>query len=162
MRATRIRDLLLFAVGAGVVSYVVIRGAYGDMPKLQWFVPISLPVLAFAEVITGVQLRARIQRRPGARPVEPLTAARTVALAKASAIVGAVLAGGWGGLLCYVIPSRDTIAAASGDTRVGIVGAAGALCLVRAALWLEYCCRTPDPPDEGDPRRSTERTEPQL
>jgi hypothetical protein len=151
MRATRIRDLLLFMVAAGVASYVLISSFYGDLPRFHWFVPVSLPILAVAEFISGLQLRNRIHRRRGAEPVEPLAAARSVALAKASAIVGAVMAGAWAGLLGYTVPHRDTISAAHGDTTVGIVGTAGAICLVAAALWLEWCCRTPDPPSSDRP-----------
>jgi len=150
MRATRIRDLLLLAVLAGVAAYLLVREYYGSMPGLSWYAPVSLPVLAVAEAVVGSGLRARILRKPGARPVEPLVAARSVALAKASSIVGALMIGGWGGLLGYVIPNRDVLAAARSDTIVGIVGAAGALCLVVAALWLEYCCRAPKPPDDEE------------
>lgn len=148
MRATRIRDLFLYAVGAGVISWIVVRRHYGAFPDLEWFVPLSLPVLAVFEILTGAQLRARIHRKPGTVPVEPLTAARTVALAKASAIVGAVMTGAWGGFLAFIVPKRDILASANGDTTIGIVGIVGALLLVGAALWLEYCCRTPKPPEE--------------
>jgi hypothetical protein len=149
MRATRFRDLLLYTVAAGVICWLLVNSFYGSMPKLSWFVPRSLPILAVAEAISGLQLRARIQRRRGATLVDPLVAARSVALAKASAIVGAVMFGAWAGLLGYVLPHRDTIEAARTDTPVGIVGAIGAACLVAAALWLEYCCRTPDRPENS-------------
>lgn len=159
MRATRVRDLVLFAVGAGVLAWLVIRNVYGDLPRLQWFVSLSLPILAVAELLSGLQLRARIQRRRGAAPVEPIVAARAVALAKASAIVGAVMAGVWAGLLCYVVPHRNVIVAAQNDSRVGIAGLVGAILLVAAALWLEFCCRTPKQPEDEKPD-STEHDEP--
>jgi uncharacterized membrane protein len=150
MRPTRIGDLGLFAVAAGVVAWLVIRNAYESVPDLRWFVPLSIGVLAIVEVVVGVQLRARIQRRRGAALVEPLVAARALALAKASSIVGALLAGVWGGLLVYVIPRRDTVSAARSDTVVGVVGLVSALALVGAGLWLEYCCRTPPGNDDDD------------
>jgi hypothetical protein len=157
MRATRVRDLLLYLAAAGVVSWLLVNSFYGSLPKLSWFVPLSLPILAIAEAISGFQLRARIQRRRGAALLDPLVAARSVALAKASAIVGAVMLGAWAGLLGYVLPHRDVIEAARSDTLVGAVGAIGAACLVAAALWLEYCCRTPDEPEGSrDDVRSAE------
>ena len=61
-------------------------------------------LLAIAEVLAANQLRDRIRRRPGALPVQPLVAARMLALAKASAVVGAVMVGIWAGLLVYVVP----------------------------------------------------------
>jgi uncharacterized protein DUF3180 len=149
---TRVRDLAGYAAGVTLVTWLALRQWYGDLPRLSWFVPLSLALLALAEAIAAGQLRARIRHRPGAAPVEPLVAARSLALAKASAVVGAVMTGVWAGLLCYVLPRLDFLAAADADARTGVVGVAAALLLVGAALWLEYCCRTPTPPD-GD--RST-------
>jgi Protein of unknown function (DUF3180) len=147
---TRVRDLIACAVGVGLVAWLAIREWYGELPRLTWFLPLSLALLALAEVLAGNQLRARIRRRPGARPVQPLVAARSLALAKASALVGAAMAGVWGGLLLYVLPRLDFLAAAPADARTGAVGVVAALSLVAAALWLEQCCRTPTPPDGED------------
>ncbi len=159
MHPTRLRDLVSVAVVVGAISYLVVRLIYGDLPRLSWFLPLSLPVLAVAEAVAGYQLRARIHRRPNTRPVQPIVAARTVALAKASAIVGALMTGVWVGLLGYVVPRRSTILAAQGDTVAGIIGAAGAIVLVAAALWLEYCCRAPDPPEDDPTRTDAQRDE---
>ncbi|MEN3357370.1 MAG: hypothetical protein V7637_1352 [Mycobacteriales bacterium] len=149
---TRVRDLLLIAVVTGGLAWLVIRGWYGDLPRLRWFVPLSLALLAFVELITGTQLRARIRRKPGTVPVPPLAAARALALAKASAIVGAAMVGVWSGLLLFTVPRLDYLAAAGSDTRTGVIGVVAALALVGAALWLEFCCRTPKPPDERTER----------
>jgi hypothetical protein len=93
-------------------------------------------------------------------PVQPLVAARSLALAKASAVVGAVMTGVWAGLLVYVLPRLDFLAAADADARTGTVGVAAALSLVGAALWLEYCCRTPTPPDSDHPTRPDGSSQP--
>lgn len=156
MRFTRGRDLVGLAIVAAVVSWLVIRQLYGQLPPLPAFVPVSLVVLAAAEGVLGGQLRARIQRRPGTARVQPLVAARAVALAKASSLVGAAALGFWTGLLAYTVPNLGFLAAASGDTRTGIIGVVCALALVVAALWLEYCCRAPRRPDE-DSRTSPAR-----
>lgn len=181
MRATRIRDLVGYAVLVGVISWLVTKSAYASFPAMQWFVPLSLPLLAVVEGVLAFQFRRRIHRAPrptratrsgsrldppdgNARPFDPLMAPRAVALAKASSIVGSVMTGAWCGLLAYVIPRRDTLLAAHEDTFVAAIGAAGAVVLVAAALWLEYACRTPDQPDDestaergldrpADPRR---------
>jgi hypothetical protein len=57
------------------------------------------------------------------------------------------MTGVWAGLLVYTLPRVDFLAAAAGDVRTGLVGVAAALFLTGAGLWLEYCCRTPTPPD---------------
>jgi Protein of unknown function (DUF3180) len=148
LASTRLRDLAGYAVASALVVWLALRQWYGDLPRLSWFLPLSLGLLAAAEAIAGGQLRARIRRRPGIRPVQPLVAARSLALAKASAVVGAVMLGVWAGLLLYVLPRLDYLAAADGDARTGSIGVVAATSLVAAALWLEWCCRTPSPPDD--------------
>ncbi len=146
---TRIRDLIAYAAAVTLITWLAMRQWYGDLPRLRWFVPLSLILLAIAEVLAANQLRDRIRRRPGALPVQPLVAARMLALAKASAVVGAVMVGIWAGLLVYVVPRLGQLNAAGNDTVVGAIGVVAAVALTAAALWLEYCCRTPAPPD-GD------------
>jgi Protein of unknown function (DUF3180) len=146
---TRIRDLIGYALAVTLVTWLALRQWYGDLPRLSWFVPLSLLLLAIAETLAANQLRDRIRHRPGSLPVQPLVAARMFALAKASSVVGAFVLGIWGGLLLYAVPRLGQLAAAGGDTRTGIVGVVAALSLVAAALWLEYSCRAPTPPD-GD------------
>lgn len=150
---TRVRDLVGYALAVALVSWLAVRQWYGDLPGLNWAVPLTLLLLAVAETLTANNLRARISRRPGALPVEPLAAARALALAKASSLVGAVTAGVWTGLLIHVVPRYDTLAAAPGDTRTGVVGVAAAVALTCAALWLEHACRAPTPPDGDRPNR---------
>lgn len=144
---TRIRDLVGYAAAVTLITWLALRQWYGDLPGLNWFVPLSLLLLAVAETLAANQLRDRIRRRPGAPPVQPLVAARMFALAKASAVVGAFVLGIWAGLLVYTMPRYDQLAAARSDTGTGIVGVVAALALVAAALWLEYSCRAPAPPD---------------
>ncbi|HEY7103585.1 MAG TPA: DUF3180 domain-containing protein [Mycobacteriales bacterium] len=144
---TRIRDLVAYAAAVTLITWLAMRQWYGDLPRLRWFVPLSLVLLAIAEVLAANQLRDRIRRRPGALPVQPLVAARMLALAKASAVVGAVMVGIWAGLLVYVVPRLGELNAAGSDTVVGAIGVVAAVALTAAALWLEYCCRTPAPPD---------------
>ena len=72
-----------------------------------------------------------------------------LALAKASALVGAAVAGVWIGFLLHVLPMAATVRAASSDRVGAIVGLVAGLALVGAALWLEHCCRTPKDNPEG-------------
>lgn len=144
---TRIRDLVGYAVAVTGITWLALRQWYGELPGLSWFVPLSLLLLALAETLAANQLRDRIRGRPGVLPVQPLVAARMFALARASAVVGAFVLGVWAGLLVYTVPRYEQLAAAHGDTRTGAVGVVAALALVAAALWLEYACRAPAPPD---------------
>lgn len=147
MRPTRPADLILVGLIAAVAVHLLVRTSYGSMPRLPLLAGVTLLVLAVAEVLVGNALQARIRRRPGTRPVQPLAAARAVVLAKASSLTGAIMAGAWLGVLAYVLPLRSEIAVAADDMASAAVGLVCALALVGGALWLERCCRTPDDRD---------------
>ncbi|HEY3261126.1 MAG TPA: DUF3180 domain-containing protein [Pseudonocardiaceae bacterium] len=148
MRFTRPRDLLIPAVLTGLLVDLLLRIGYEQLPPLPTLAGSSLGLLAVIEAVFGYSLRARIARRPGTRPVAALTAARAVALAKASSLLGAIMLGGWLAVIVYALPKRDQFPAAGSDTTSAIIGACCAAALIAAALWLEYCCRTPGRPDE--------------
>lgn len=150
MSFTRARDLIAATVIAAVLVNLLLQLSYGEMPTLPQPAGTTLLVFAIAEVVLGNTLRARIQQRPGSRPVQALTAAKAVIVAKASSLAGAVTAGGWLGVLAYVLPLRSRLASAASDTVTASIGVICAAALVAAALWLEHCCRTPDEPDHRD------------
>ncbi|MFI6102532.1 DUF3180 domain-containing protein [Lentzea sp. NPDC051213] len=143
MRFTRPRDLVAIAAIAGLLAHLLLRLAYDSLPPLPQLAGSTLFVIAVVEVVLAFSMRARVQRRPGARAVQPLTAARTVALAKASSVLGALMFGAWTGLLIFILPVRDSFPAASNDLVAGVIGTISALALTGAALWLEHCCKTP-------------------
>ncbi len=145
---TRLRDLAAVLVLAAVPAYLLVRAFYGRIPALPWTPSLALLALAVFEVGAARGTARRIARRPGTRPVEPLVVVRLVALAKASAVVGAALVGGWGGAFAFTFSSRDRLAAAGGDALVSGVGVLVALGLVGAALWLEQSCRAPKAPED--------------
>jgi hypothetical protein len=117
-----------------------------------------LAVLAVAEALLAQNTGARIQRKPGTMPVDPLAVARYVALAKASSLVGALSSGFSAGLVGWLAVAGTE--AAHEDLPAGIGGLVAALMLVVAALWLERSCRIPERPDsedEDDQDRSSDR-----
>lgn len=151
MTFTRARDLLAAAVVVAVLVNLLLQLSYGELPTLPQPAGTTLLAFAIAEVVLGNTLRARIRQRPGTRPVQALTAAKAVVLAKASSLAGAITGGAWLGVLGYVLPLRSQLPSAASDTVAASIGAICAGALVAAALWLEYCCRTPDGPDDREP-----------
>jgi hypothetical protein len=156
MRFTRGRDLATACVVAVVVVYLAIRVLYGKLPPLPTFAGVTLAVLAIVEVVLGASVRGRIKRMAEGRPVDgkplqPLTVARAVALAKASSVLGAIMLGAWIGVGAYLLPRRSELSAAADDLPSAIVGAVCAIALIGAALWLEYCCRAPRDPEGQRP-----------
>lgn len=147
MTFTKPRELVIAGLLAAVVTYLGLRVLYSSLPPLPRFAGITLVILAVIEVALGFSLRGRIQGGEG-KAVQPLTAARAVALAKASSLLGAIMLGVWLAGLAYLLPRRDELAAAAGDVPSAEVGVICAAVLIGGALWLEHCCRTPDDPDE--------------
>jgi hypothetical protein len=159
MGSTRSRDLVAVAVIAAIVGYLLVRSNYGRIPPLPRFAGLAAAVLGVAEAIFGHGLRARIQadRRDASRdlkpPVPPLTAARALMAAKASALAGAAVTGLWSGLLLYVLPNFSVVSAARSDSFTAAIGVVGALIMTAGALYLEYCCRAPEEPRDMRPGR---------
>lgn len=146
MRPTRWPVLVLVAAVAGGLVYLVMRAYYAETASPSRYASVWLALLAIAEAYFALVTRARLARRPGTRPVNPLVVARFAALAKASSIVGALAAGGYAGFLGWVVPldSPD----AHRDTTTASIGIACGLVLLIAALFLERVCRVPKPPED--------------
>lgn len=154
MKATRLRDLAVLALVAFVAAWLLAGAFYGALPPIRLLAGASLYPIALGELIFGFVIRNRIAtRRIGmARGyLNPIIVARAVALAKASALVGAAATGVWAGLLAAIAPDRAIVRAAMEDLPGVAVGLVGALALTAAALWLERSCRTPDDEDEDRP-----------
>lgn len=155
MGPTRPRDLVAVALVACIAGYLLVRLNYGRIPPLPRLAGLAAAVLGIAEAIFGHGLRARIlsdrtdSRQAPKPPVPPLTAARAVMTAKATALAGAALSGLWIGLLAYVLPDSGIVSAARSDTVTAGIGLAGALVMMLGALYLEFCCRAPEDPRSG-------------
>ena len=146
MRPTRTSTLAIVTVVCAAVSWLLLKAVYEHLPLLPWTGVPALLVAALAQAWTGRDLKARIAGRRGLKPAAPLFVSRMVALAKASSLAAAVIAGLALGFVIYLsgslnetVPRQDAVTAA--------VTFAAAVVLACAALYLEYCCRVPDAPD---------------
>ncbi|WP_298177333.1 DUF3180 domain-containing protein [Saccharomonospora sp.] len=146
MHFTRARDLLVTGVIGFGLTFPLFRFAFGELPSLPTFAGVTLLVLAGVELVLAFTVRSRIRSH---RVVTGLGIARAVALAKASSLLGALMAGAWLGALVYLAPRSSEIVAASEDLPAAVVGVCCAVALVGAALWLEHCCRAPGNGDRG-------------
>ena len=144
MRPTRWTVLATCALVAAVLGWLLARAAYGDLPPLPGYAPLTLALFAVAETAMAKVVRDRVtgRARSGARPLHPVQVARAAALAKASSPTGALLLGGYLGLLLQLLPREAQ--QARDDALVCALSAAAALALVVAALLLERACRTPE------------------
>ncbi|MGW4641722.1 DUF3180 domain-containing protein [Sphaerisporangium sp. NPDC004334] len=147
MKPSRPGVLVLLLVAFAVVTWALLQKVYSDLPTVPWTAIPTVLLLAVGEAYSGWMTRARIERKPDTKPVEPLAVARLAALAKASAYVGAAFAGMFAGVVLHVLQMLDQ------DTpRRDFFLAGGSLLscviLICAALYLEHCCKVPKQPGE--------------
>jgi Protein of unknown function (DUF3180) len=154
MRPTRARVLLALALLGAVVGWALTRlvDIFADRTlPVPWTAPFVMGVLAIALALWARGTNARLRRRPGTRPMDPLVAARSAALAMAASRTGALVAGFYLGVAVALLPDWDI---STTRTRIVVsgVGVATGVLVVLAALWLERVCRVPpDPSEESKP-----------
>ena len=154
MGPTRKRDLLGATAVVAIVSFLLVRSLYAWFPPITIWTGSSLLVVAAAVFGWAFYVRSKIndgEIGDGPGWLHPLSVARSVVVAKASAWVGAVVFGWWVAVLVFLLPRRATLRVAGEDTAGAVVAAVSALALVIAALWLQHCCKSPpDAPDTPD------------
>jgi hypothetical protein len=134
----------------GPVLFVRLGAALPGIPPSA---PLVLVLFAAVLLATALSLRSRLaairdpRPRPGARPVNPLMAARAAVLAKASSPVGALVTGLYAGYGGYLVQEIEIGARRQLALMAGFAALAG-LAVVAAALFLEAVCRLPPPEQE--------------
>ncbi len=150
MMPTRIRYLVALAVLLGAVGWgfvQIVDSWMGRLLPVPWLAAAAMWLLAGATLYWTVASRPRLQGRPGTKPMPPVVAARTAALAMAASRGGALVLGFYAGVAIAVIPSVGIPSGAS-TFWSATLASLGALALVVAALWLEHVCRLPIGPDD--------------
>ena len=151
MKPTRVSTLVIIAVVCAAVGWLLLRAVYTKLPPLPWTGVPALLIAAVAEAWMGRDIKVRIAaRRPGLKPVEPLFASRMVALARASSVAGAIIAGFAAGFVFYLAGSLNASTPRQ-DALTAVITFVAAILLACAALYLEYCCRVPADPREPQP-----------
>ncbi|WP_017542904.1 DUF3180 domain-containing protein [Nocardiopsis prasina] len=131
----------------GALLGLLVANTVSGLPLMPWSAIPTLLLLALAEGFTAGRTARRVRRAPGTEPMEPLSAARLLALAKASALFASLAAGYFAGTALAVsdrleLPSHREVFL----TALGTALAAGLL--LAAALYLEHACRVPEDDDE--------------
>ncbi|MGA4978269.1 DUF3180 domain-containing protein [Streptomyces cinereoruber] len=154
MKQLRLKVLAGLFLAASILSWGGARlwDAVGSLPSVPVAAPIVLAVIAVVLTATALSIRARLraqrERRPGAKGVEPLMAARAVVFGQASALVAALVAGMYGGTGVFLLGSLDVPARRDQALYAALAVLAG-LAVIAAALFLERVCRLPEDDDEG-------------
>ena len=150
MKPTRVSTLVVVAVVCAAAGWLLLRAVYTKLPPLPWTGVPALLIAAAAVAWMGRDIKARIAGRPGSKPVQPLFASRMVALARASSVAAAIIAGFAAGSDFYLAGSLNASTPRQ-DALTAVITFVAAIVLACAALYLEYCCRVPGDPEEPQP-----------
>jgi len=135
------------AVGWGVTTLV---DAYADRTlPVPWTAALVMFLLALALALWARGTRARLAHAPGTKPIEPLVAARSAALAMAASRTGAIVAGFYAGVAIAFAASWE-VSSVRERVVVALVTVLGAGLVVFSALWLERVCRVPPDADDDE------------
>jgi hypothetical protein len=135
---------------AGFALQILLAGA--GQPKLQPTYTLAATLTLVAVLVVALAIPVRRSTRGERRhPVDPFYATRVVVLGKASAITGALLAGGATGLL---IELSIRSGAPAGDAYLRVIFTlVAAVLLLAGGLVAEWLCTVPptedDPEDDG-------------
>ncbi|MFC5907027.1 DUF3180 domain-containing protein [Streptacidiphilus monticola] len=154
MKPLRAVVLAGITVAAGALSWAGSRlwNSVSTLPGVPPAAPIVLAVIAVVLLATAVSIRARLRdqrnRVPGAKGVDPLSAARALVLAQASALVAALVTGVYGGMGIFLISLWDSAPARKGQSVTALFAVIAGVAVMAAGLWLQHICRLPEDPDE--------------
>ncbi|MDJ0384956.1 DUF3180 domain-containing protein [Streptomyces sp. G-G2] len=158
MKQLRLGVLAAIFVIAGALSWAGARlwNSYGTLPGVPLAAPVVLAVIAVVLCATALSLRGRLKaqrdRRPGAKGVEPLMAARAVVFGQASALVAALVAGMYGGVGVFLLADGLEVPARRDQAYYAAGSVLAGLGVIAAALFLERVLRLPDDEDGATAR----------
>jgi hypothetical protein len=151
LRPTNPASLVVGALAAAAVGWLIIAHDYGGFPAITWIPALLFAGLGLLEMIAAITTKARVDRKPGAAPVEPLTVMQYVILAKASSLAGAIFVGFFAAVVAWLLGQpRDTGSHTASDLPPSLGALIGGVVLLVGALLLERACRVPAQPDEED------------
>jgi Protein of unknown function (DUF3180) len=152
----RARTLIAVAVVVGGGSWVVLRllqGGGRDLPSTSWLAVFIFVALALGLLLAGRPVKRLVAGR-ATRPVNPLYAARVLAMAQAAALAGAAIVGWYVAQVLMLIPDADIPSQQVQMLILGVLALAAAG-LAAVGLVVQRWCRLEDD-DPGGSRDEVE------
>ena len=151
IKPTHIRSLLVSTTVFAIVGWISARmwmSVTGRGLSVPYMTALTLWVFAFCLLGWTLMSRDTLQPKTGRRPLEPIIAARTAALAMAASRMASWVGGFYIGVLVWNLMRLDT---PTGSQRAIVSGlnVAAAVVIAIIALWLESKCRLPEKQDEN-------------
>jgi H+/Cl- antiporter ClcA len=149
VKLTPFRTLVVAALFGGLAGWILVVTANAlDLipPEVPWTAPIGLILVAALVGALAYATHQRIQVRH--ERIEPQRAVAFLVLGKASALAGALVAGGYFGFALMFLTRLDASAPRDRVIRSAVAVVAGIVLCVMGLL-LERACKVPTEPDEG-------------
>jgi hypothetical protein len=162
-RGVSIRLTVLLGLVSTALTYLVSRiltGQGATLPQASWGAFIVLVFMACGVFFAGLPVR-RFLRGRATKTLNPLRAMRTLVLAQASALTGALVTGWYAGQALVLVPDLDVPSQRSLAFKLAVLAAGGVLMAI-AGLAVQAMCRV-DPPEpgadsEGEGQQSPDRS----
>ncbi len=147
LRPTRLSVLAAVFVVAALAGFVFVplwEAAYVTAPRVEWTAVAALALIAGMLAVCAWTTYTTVHRDRRRMPSQ--RAVNLLLLAKASALVGAVVAGGYLGFCLNFVDQLDVPLPRERAVR-GLVAAVMGVTIVIFAMLLERACRIPKDPD---------------
>ena len=161
-RGVTVRLVFLVGFVAIALGYLVLRvwtDQGGALPLAPWGALIVLVFMACGVVFAGLPVR-RFLRGRAKKTLNPIRAMRTVVLAQASALTGALVTGWYLAQMLVVLPDFDIASVRSLAWRLAALAAGGVLMVV-AGLVVQAMCRV-DKDSRGENKDADRNDEDEL
>ena len=153
---TRPTLLVALAIFAGSFGWAVAHlwsNWFDTQMPIPWLTAVMMWILTISLFVWTMNLRSRLNPKPGQPRVHPITAARSAALALASSRAGSLVFGFYLGILIVSFSDAGSfiftnLPATTARDRIIIsfLVIVASFLFVVVALWLERICRLPKPP----------------
>jgi len=141
-RGVSIRLVLLLGLAVTAIAYPLLRvwtGQDHELPQTTWVSVIVLVFMACGVVFAGLPVR-RFLRGQARKPLNPIRAMRTLVLAQAAALTGALVSGWYLAQVLVLLPVFD-LGARRAVVLLLAASAAGGALLAIAGLVTQGMCR---------------------
>ena len=147
MKRTSIGWLVGVGLFVAAAAAILTSRFYGSMLAIPATVSISLWAVTAVCVFLTWKVRQAKSKDHGIgldnSQLNPMTIAQFLLVGKASAWTGAIVGGGYLGMLVYVLPHANELVAAAGDLTGVLTSALGGIAMAVAGVVLERHCEVP-------------------
>ena len=146
IRARVLVAVFVVVAGASWVALRLLSGGGRELPSTSWLAVFIFVALGLGLLIAGRPVKRLLAGR-ATRPLNPLYAARVLAMAQAAALAGAAIVGWYAAQIVLLLPDADIPSQQLQIVVLGILAVAAAG-LAATGLLVQKWCRLDEPPTD--------------